>query len=216
MLCSRSGLRVSTTHSTQTQTSDVRARRGAALRQRRRGAQAREHHQQGRGHGQREARPRPGSPPAPRRAAAAGPPAPPSRPLGLRHRPPRSRAEATAGRPSCAFAEGHSPGRPATSTGTAGGGRAGRRGDARCCGEGASLRAAPGRLASGHREEGFPRSLLLPTSSRARPPARGAALGRGQRFFVSPAQWARRCDGPHPGRVDGIRDINSTRYPGQG
>lgn len=60
-------------------------------------------------------------------------------------------------------------------------------------------------------EEGFVSSLLLPTSS---PPdrARGAALGSGQRFFVSLALSAGHCGGaPHPdgsGTGRFIQDIN--------
>lgn len=100
------------------------------------------------------------------------------------------------------------------------GDRAGCRGDARPAGEGAPLQAARvGRAGSREKELGRGRggAAELPSSSLppGRDPARGAVLGRGQRFFVSPAPSARhRGGGPHPGSGAGrfIRDINFSDY----
>lgn len=109
---------------------------------------------------------------------------------------------------------------PLTWSPAADGGRAGRRGDARSDGDGARRRAARGGRAgsrdelgrgSGGRGAGLPSSSLPPGRARAR----GAALGRGQRFFVSPAPSARhRGGGPHPGSGAGrfIRDRNVSDY----
>lgn len=100
------------------------------------------------------------------------------------------------------------------------GDRAGCRGDARPAGEGAPLQAARGgRAGSREKELGRGRggAAELPSSSLppGRDPAGGAVLGRGQRFFVSPAPSARhRGGGPHPGSGAGhfIRDINFSDY----
>ena len=75
------------------------------------------------------------------------------------------------------------------------------------CGEGTSSQTALGERAGRSprgRRGGAPdqspprRPPRQPASSWAGPRARGATLGRGQHFFVSPAQWAWHCGGPHP------------------
>lgn len=224
MLFSRRACSISTTQSTQTQTSDVRTRRGAAMRQRRRGAQSREKSAtEARTQSARDLSqirgPLPQVPQVPQapqvpqvRPRPLGPPRPPA-PPSPRARPSSSPAAPS---PACgASAGGHSPGRGGSRTGAG----LGAEGTHRAAGKGLPCRQRRGGRASelvaerrrtrdGGGEERFPKSLLLPTSSRARERARGAALGRGQRFFVSPALLARHCGGPHPGRVDGrsVRD----------
>lgn len=144
-------------------------------------------------------------------------------PTGPRHtrrqRPPLPGAAAPLG-PAPARRLPGFPGGPLTWSPAADGGRAGRRGDARSDGDGARRRAARGGRAgsrdelgrgSGGRGAGLPSSSLPPGRARAR----GAALGRGQRFFVSPAPSARhRGGGPHPGSGAGrfIRDRNVSDY----
>lgn len=182
-------VRSSTTQSGQTNIG-CRGPRGAALRRARRRARARDERRRDRDtHGGSAPRP-PGPLPPSARGSALPSPAPARRLPGFL-------------------------GGPLTWSPAADGGRAGRRGDARSDREGARRRAARGGRA-GSRDElgrgaGLPSSSLPPGRARAR----GAALGRGQRFFVSPAPSARhRGGGPHPGSGAGrfIRDRNVSDY----
>ena len=148
----------------------------------------------------------------------AGPPAPRSRPLGLRHRPLPTRAQSTATRlwsslrgirrgpltrSPCNFQGGswekEGWGQRETQGSAAKGRPCKRRRASELGGDGA------------WRGGGFQTSLLLPASSWAGPRPRGAALGRGQHFFVSPALSPWHCGGPHSGSGDGrlIKDKTS-------
>lgn len=70
-------------------------------------------------------------------------------------------------------------------------------------------RAGAARRRSGKRG-GAPEESPPPHFLPGGPEPVGAALGKGQRFFVSPALWAGHCGGPHPGSVHG--GINLSDY----
>lgn len=151
--------------------------------------------------------------PAPRRAALR-----PRSSLRLPHRP-QTQAGPTADDPfgGCGPPEMATHQVACSCVGVAGGDRAGWRGHAEPagkrlpCTQHRSDRAGGGGKARGRRglrEESPPHFLPGPA------PARGAALGRGQRFFVSPALSARHCGGPRPSSVDCrfMRHINFPDY----
>ena len=197
----RPGLRVTRPHKAIKQTSDVRTRREAM---RQEGRRAREPKTiTGRGTQQR------GGPPlflgtrnlVPRRARASRPPAPASpyrsqrtatRPWsGLRgvRRGPLTRSPLQLPRRQLEQARMRAQRGPwfcgeGTSSQTALGERAGR---------------SPRGRRGGAPDQSPPRRPPpQPASSWAGPRALGATRGRGQHFFVSPAQWAWHCGGSHP------------------
>lgn len=127
-------------------------------------------------------------------ARSAGLPVSPSRPLGLRHRPPPDPCQSTATSPFStwgAFRKGHSPGRLQLTRGQLEGAGLGAEGMHRRAenrlpckqhpetseewGGKGDQRAKSRERRSGRREEGFPSSLLLSTSSRAGSSPRGGA-----------------------------------------
>lgn len=194
-------------HKAGKRTSDVRPREEQRCGGRDAGPRARHERRQDRGtNGDGFCRRR-GGRPHPRGARPPGPPAPP-RPAAA---PAVRRRQSFCRRPGFPGGTTHLVAPPCT-----GGQGWAQRGCAFRRGRGSAASSA-GRT-SGEQGEGagvvgrggapeLPSSSLPPGRDRAR----GAALGRGQRFFVSPAPSApHRGSGPHPGSF--LRDINFSDY----